>query len=417
MLPDQPASSPVGAPSTIVADTPYASRWRALAAGFLGWMLDGYDHTILSFVLIEIQHEFTMTSAEAGALGTATLLMRLVGGTAAGAAADRWGRKTPLMVSILWFSIFSFLSGFSTSYTMLLFFRALFGLGMGGEWAAGMPLVIEHWPERRRGIVSGFVQGAYSWGFILAAAVTQFAYPAVSDRPWGWRAMLWSGLLPALLVFWMRRSVPESPVWLARARQTAAAHRSWRERWNGFPLWPMLLLGAVMFAYQSIVFWYGTLIRLEGQPPLAYVAALNIGGIAGAAALGTIAGTRIGPAATIALGAGCGIASLPLFVFASGPAGLFAGGLAMGLTVGGVVGVSPIYIANRFAPDRRGWSGGIAYHAAAAIGSFAPTILGRMIDNGWVLRDAMSLCVAIAIVATIVLAWREHSTRPAIASP
>src|SRR5206468_7613236 len=107
-----------------------------------------------------------LTALTAGALGTVTMLMRLVGGITAGTAADRWGRKGPLMLSILWFSIFAFLSGFSTSYAMLFAFRALFGIGMGGEWAAGMPLALEHWPAHLRGTASGLLQSGFSWGFI-----------------------------------------------------------------------------------------------------------------------------------------------------------------------------------------------------------------------------------------------------------
>src|SRR5262245_16617175 len=130
-------------------------------------MLDGYDFTLLTLVLIEVEREFGIAHAAAGGLGTATLLMRLVGGAMAGAAADRWGRKRPLMFSIAWYSIFACLSGLSPTYGVLLLCRALFGLGMGGEWAAGMPLVLEHYPESRRGLVLGVLQGAFSWGFIL----------------------------------------------------------------------------------------------------------------------------------------------------------------------------------------------------------------------------------------------------------
>ena len=106
-------------------------QWRAFLATFYGWVLDGFDFTILTFILIDIQESFTVDKVLAGALGTVTLLFRMVGGLAAGTAADRWGRKLPLMLSILWFSLFAFLSGFSTSYAMLFFFRALFGVGMG----------------------------------------------------------------------------------------------------------------------------------------------------------------------------------------------------------------------------------------------------------------------------------------------
>src|SRR4029079_10611525 len=149
-------------------------QWRALRAQFLGWVLDGFDFTILTFILIDIQSSFTVDRALAGSLGTVTLLMRFVGGALAGTAADRWGRRLPLMLSILWFSLFAGLSGVSTSYTMLFAFRALFGIGMGGEWAAGMPLVLEHWPAHLRGIASGLLQGGFAWGFILSALVFTF---------------------------------------------------------------------------------------------------------------------------------------------------------------------------------------------------------------------------------------------------
>ena len=157
-------------------------QWKAFFATFLGWLLDGFDFTIMTFILIDIQDSFTVDRALAGALGTVTLLFRLVGGFGAGVAADRWGRKLPLMLSILWFSIFAFLSGFSTSYAMLFTFRALFGIGMGGEWAAGMPLALEHWPTRYRGIASGLLKGGWYWGYILCADVP-FHLPAGKRDP------------------------------------------------------------------------------------------------------------------------------------------------------------------------------------------------------------------------------------------
>src|SRR5438046_6422297 len=144
-----------------------SEQWRAFLATFLGWTLDGFDFTILSFLVADIQHSFTVSKALAGALGTVTLMFRVVGGSVAGSAADRWGRKGPLMASILWYSLFAFLSGFSTSYGMLFTLRALFGIGMGGVWAAGMPLTLEHWPAHLRGRASGMMQSGCSLGVLL----------------------------------------------------------------------------------------------------------------------------------------------------------------------------------------------------------------------------------------------------------
>jgi len=137
-------------------------QWRAFGATFMGWLVDAFDFNILAFVLIDIQKSFTVDRALAGALGTVTLVMRAFGGILAGSAADKFGRKLPLVISILWFLLFAFLSGFSRSYAMLFALRALFGIGMGGEWAAGTPLALEYWPARFRGLASGMLQGDFS---------------------------------------------------------------------------------------------------------------------------------------------------------------------------------------------------------------------------------------------------------------
>ena len=252
-----------------------ATQWRAFWATFLGWVLDGFDFTILTFILIDIQKTFTVDSALAGALGTVTLLMRLVGGAVAGTAADRWGRKLPLMLSILWFSLFACLSGFSTSYAMLFAFRALFGIGMGGEWAAGMPLVLEHWPAHLRGIASGLLQGGYSWGFILSAAgvhVRLSAAHAVRRYRAGGRCSGWA-ILPALLVLWIRTRVAESPVWLERQRHLADTQAERRRvarahlpaRSAPTTLQSSVLMAASCSPYYSISYWYATFLREPGD--------------------------------------------------------------------------------------------------------------------------------------------------------
>ena len=201
----------------LTADIPWyrtvsKEQWRAFFATFLGWVIDAFDYNMLAFVLIDIQKSFTVDKTLAGALATVTLVMRLAGGVIAGSAADKWGRKLPMMISILWFSLFAFLSGFSTSYAMLFAFRALFGIGMGGEWTSGMPLLLEHWPARLRGIASGLLLGGWYWGYLLAATAFHFLYPLFQSVPdVGWRAMFWLAILPAFLTLWIRTGVKESP--------------------------------------------------------------------------------------------------------------------------------------------------------------------------------------------------------------
>src|SRR5919106_6119894 len=176
-------------------------QWKAFLTTFFAWVLDAFDFTILTFVLIDIQQSFSVNKGLAGLLGTVTLLFRVVGGIGAGTAADRWGRKGPILFSIAWYTLFAFLSGLSTSYVMLFAFRGLFGIGMGGMWAAGVPLALEHWPRELRGIASGLLQGGFSFGFMLSSLVYQLGWPYVAANPdWGWRMMLWSGVIPAFIV-------------------------------------------------------------------------------------------------------------------------------------------------------------------------------------------------------------------------
>src|SRR5687767_515193 len=198
-------------------------EWKTFLTTFAAWTLDAFDFTIITFVLTDIRRSFEVNAALAGALATVTLLFRMVGGIGAGTLADRYGRQGLFLFSIAWYTLFAFLSGLSTSYVMLFAFRGLFGIGMGGMWAAGMPLALEHWPARLRGIGSGLLQAGYSTGFLLSSLVYQLAYPLVRDDPdWGWRLLLWAGVVPAMVVFAVMWTVPESPVWLEQRRRMAA---------------------------------------------------------------------------------------------------------------------------------------------------------------------------------------------------
>lgn len=270
----------------MLLDTPWyrqisPAQWRAFWATFLGWVVDAFDFNILAFVLIDIQKSFTVARALAGALGTVTLATRVVGGIAAGTAADRVGRKLPLMVSILWFSAFAFISGFSRSYEMLFALRALFGIGMGGEWAAGTPLALEHWPARLRGLASGMLQGGWNWGYLLAATAFQFIYPIFSGTlHLGWRVMFWIAIVPALLTLWIRAGVSESPVWLEHQRRLRTAGlqqemmdeskislmRIFQRDLLGTTLQTTAVMSAFMSAHYSIGFWYPTFLRDAGHP-------------------------------------------------------------------------------------------------------------------------------------------------------
>jgi SHS family lactate transporter-like MFS transporter len=395
-------------------------QWRAFFATFLGWVLDGFDFTILTFILIDIQKTFAIDAFLAGILGTVTLIARLLGGVAAGAAADRWGRKRPLMISILWFSVFACLSGFSTSYSMLFAFRACFGIGMGGEWAAGMPLTLEHWPVRLRGIASGLLQSGFGWGFILSAVVFTHVYPWL--EPYGdlaWRSMLWLGIVPAFLVLWIRLKVPESPVWLERQRrmrnEDVGERSSLLQIFQGDTLattaQTSLLMAAFMFSFYSMTFWYATFLREAGQPTLPYVVAFNIGAIAGSYTCGVLSESRLGRRGAASVAAALAACVVPLYLFPRDPWVLATGALLVGCFGVGMWGIVPTYLIERFPTAARSVGAGFAYHSGAALGSFTPAIVGGLRDRGWALADAMAVCIVIALLLVIGVLWLGPETR------
>jgi SHS family lactate transporter-like MFS transporter len=394
-------------------------QWRAFWAVFLGWIVDSFDFNILAFIIIDIQQSFTVDRALAGLLGTVTLTMRLVGGTIAGTAADRWGRKLPLMLSVLWFSLFAFLSGFSTSYTMLFAFRALFGLGMGGEWAAGMPLVFEHWPARLRGLASGLLLGGWYWGYLLAAIVFQFVYPLFDDTPdTAWRVMFWVAVVPALLTLWIRARVSESPVWLERqsdpAGRAALPRISFGRLFQGDLIWTTihttLVIGSFMCIYYSVNYWYPTFLRDAGRSTLPYLAAFNVGAIGGTAAWGRLSETRLGRRGAATATMLLGIASLPLYLHATDPLMLGVGALTMGFFGMGIWGMAPAYSNERFPTEVRGVGAGFCYHAAAAMGALMPYVLGELQDRGFGLVNAMSAAMVLSGLTAMII-WLGPETR------
>jgi MFS transporter, SHS family, lactate transporter len=153
---------------------PTKDQWVAYVAAWLGWTLDAFDFTIFLLIMVPIANEFHVPLAAVAVVFTITLWMRLVGAVASGWLADRVGRKTPLMISILWYSICNFIAGFAPTFWFLLLFRALLGIGMGAEWPAGAALAMESWPARSRGFMSGILQGSWGIGFLLSSLVHRF---------------------------------------------------------------------------------------------------------------------------------------------------------------------------------------------------------------------------------------------------
>jgi MFS family permease len=216
-------------------------RERAtLLATFAGWMLDGMDVMVYSFVAPTLIATWHISRGQAGMLGTATLLISSIGGWFAGVLADHFGRVKILKLTIVWFAFFTFLSGFTHSFQQLLLLRGLQGLGFGGEWAVGSVLIGETIRVKYRGKAVGTVQGGWAIGWGVAAVCYAVFFSLFSSAI-AWRAMFWMGILPAFLVFYIRRHVPESEIFSEAARATTP-------RGNFLQIFVPTLLGTTLLA-------------------------------------------------------------------------------------------------------------------------------------------------------------------------
>jgi len=302
---------------------------------------------------------------------------------------------------------------------MLFAIRALFGVGMGGVWAAGMPLTLEHWPAHLRGTASGLMQSGYSMGFLLSSLVFEFAYPLVNRGQMGWRVMLWIGILPAFLVLFIMRSVQESPVWLERQRHlnehkqrdTLSLVRLFRPDLLWTTVHTSILMGAFLFMYHSITYWYPTLLTQMHRPTLPFLAALNVGAIAGGVAFGRLSEGTLGRRGAATMATLVGILVVPIYVFTQQGALLWTGALTMGFFGAGNFGVVPGYLTERFPTVARAAGAGFAYHVGAGLGSFTPTLVGLLQDRGLALPSAMAACIAASGALVILLLWLGPETR------
>src|SRR5713226_7533795 len=289
---------------------------HAVLAGFLGWTLDAFDFFIVVFLFDTLARQFGVTKKEIVLTTTATLAMRPIGALCFGLLADRYGRRIPLMANVIYFSIIEVLCGFSPNFTVFILLRALFGIGMGGEWGVGASLAMEAAPVRWRGILSGILQSGYSIGYLLAAVAARFLLPV-----WGWRPLFWIGALPALLALYIRTKVPESEAWKQhRAASTGQVLRIVAGEWKRFA-YLVVLMTFMMFLSHGTQDLYPDFLKEVHKVSAAMVANIamiyNAGAVVGAIIFGHIskvAGRRKGMIAAM----GLSLFMIPLWAFGGG---------------------------------------------------------------------------------------------------
>jgi SHS family lactate transporter-like MFS transporter len=351
---------------TISSSAPTKNH-HAVLAGFLGWTLDAFDFFVVVFLLDTLAQQFGVPKKEIVLATTATMAMRPVGALLFGLLADRYGRRVPLMANVIYFSIIELACGFAPNFTTFFILRALFGIGMGGEWGVGASLAMEAAPVRLRGVLSGILQSGYSIGYLLAALAYKFLFPA-----WGWRPMFWIGALPALLALYIRTKVPESEAWKQhKAGSTKDILRVLRGQWKLFA-YLVLLMTFMTFLSHGTQDLYPDFLKVVHKVTAAGVANIaityNIGAILGAILFGYVsqaAGRRKGMISALTLS----LVLIPLWAFASNVWVLVAAAFVMQMGVQGAWGVIPVHLSELSADSARGLVPGLAYQLGILIAS------------------------------------------------
>ncbi len=352
---------------------PAASDQRAaVTAGFLGWTLDAFDFFLVVMTLTAIGKEFGKPDAAIALSLTLTLAFRPVGAFIFGLLADRYGRKLPLMIDLVFYSVVEVLTGLAPSYTAFLVLRALFGIGMGAEWGVGASLVLEKVPPRLRGITSGLLQQGYALGYLLAAVCYLFVFPH-----WGWRPLFFIGGLPALLALFVRAHVRESDVWRETRHETwSGLGRAIVSNWKLFIYLTVLMAMMNMVSHGTQDMYPAFLERDWGFGPTtraALTAFSQVGALTGGVLCGLYS-DRLGRRRTIALALAGAVLSIPIWAFAPALPLLVAGAFIMQFFVQGAWGVIPAHI-NELSPDPvRGFLPGFAYQCGVAIASKIPHV-------------------------------------------
>jgi MFS family permease len=378
-----------------------ASERRALLAAYAGYGLDGFDFMIYSFVIPTLLTLWSLSKAQAGYIASGALVTSAIGGWAAGVLADRFGRARILQITVLWFSLFTFLSGFTHSFAELFFTRAMQGLGFGGEWAVGSVMVAEIIDARHRGKATGLVQSSWSVGW-AAAALAFWAVSLIVPPAAAWKFLFWLGVLPALLVIYIRRNVPE-PAIFSRMRAQRARTAGAPQRWGVFldifrpPLLratvlATLLSTGMMGAYYSITTWLPTFLaserHLSAGASTGYLLMLITGSLAGYLVSAWLT-DAIGRRLSFILFAGCAMLLIVLYTRMPVSGGMFLIGFPLGFFILGIFSGMGACLAELFPSSVRGSGQGFTYSVGRGLGGFCPSLIG-------LLSTRISLGVAIA---------------------
>jgi MFS transporter, SHS family, lactate transporter len=385
-------------------------------AGFLGWTLDAFDYFVVLFLFDRLALQFGVPKKEIVHTLFWTLAMRPFGALLFGLLADRYGRRIPLMANVIYFSLIELLCGFSPNYTFFLVMRALFGIGMGGEWGVGASLAMEAAPVKWRGVLSGILQSGYSIGYLLAAMATRFLLPV-----WDWRPMFWIGALPALLALYIRAKVPESQAWKEhRAASTGQVLRIVAGQWRQFAYLVLLMIFMMFLSHGSQDLYPDFLKEIHKVADItrANIAiTYNVGAVVGAVLFGYLsqkAGRRKGMIAALALS----LLVIPLWAFSGSLAITVLGAFLMQAGVQGAWGVIPVHLNEMAADAVRGLMPGLTYQFGVLLSSPTNSIEYALRDRvGYQWAIAGFEIVTILMLALLLWLGTERHSRSFVHTP
>ncbi|MBV9271113.1 MAG: MFS transporter, partial [Candidatus Eremiobacteraeota bacterium] len=354
------------------------SERRALVATALGWGLDSFDFYLYVYALPAIITAFGLSKAQGGLLATYTLVGSAIGGIAMGTIADRIGRRTALMISIAWYAVFTFLSGLAQNYDQLAVFRALEGLGFGGEWAVGSVLIAEWANAEHRGRTLGFMQSAWAVGWFAANLSFQIVMSVVSPDP-GWRYLFFLGILPAAAVLWVRRNVEDAPVFTP---QRFSLPRIFTPQLARTTILATLLGIGTQTGYYALFTWMPAYLTTQRHIAAVtsgnYLYLLIAGAFAGYVTAGYI-NDAIGRRRTFIFFAACCAMIVPIYLYlVIANWQLLIAGPLLGYFASGIFSGFGPYLSELFPNDVRGAAQGFCYNTGRGIAGFAPFIVGYL---------------------------------------
>jgi len=370
--------------TVVAAKAERANQRNAVLAGFLGWTLDAFDFFVLTYITADVARAFGKSVPEVAAVISATLMMRPIGAVVFGLMADRYGRRLPLMLNVIFYAVISVLCGLAPTFSAFFVLRLLFGIGMGGEWGVGASLALESVSSKWRGLISGLLQEGYALGNLLAAVAFRTVYVQFhSGNPTNaWRYMFFVGGLPALLSLFIRAKVKESEAWHEHRTDWTTYRRSIFQNWKRF-LYLIALMTMMNFISHGTQDLYPTFLqrqRLYSPEATSYIAMVSmLGAIVGGLIVGAYS-DRKGRRRAMITSALAGIVVVPLWIAAPSTALVVLGAFLMQFCVQGAWGVIPAHI-NELSPGHlRGFFPGFAYQlgvAAAASIVFIEAVLGE----------------------------------------